>query len=50
VFLVARRRKAQRTRESEQGGQDSSAWPSGSIRFKTALRIKDVLARLEAER
>ncbi|HUY31906.1 MAG TPA: DUF790 family protein [Pirellulales bacterium] len=32
---------------AETVGQETTTWPPGAIRFKTAPRIKDVLARLE---
>ncbi|HEV3003472.1 MAG TPA: DUF790 family protein [Pirellulales bacterium] len=31
---------------AESVGRDSIAWPAGTVRFKAALKIKDVLARL----
>jgi len=34
---------------AETVGQETAAWPPGAIRFKTTLRIKDVLARLDKE-
>ncbi len=33
---------------AEAVGQEAASWPPGAIRFKTALRIKDVLVRLDA--
>jgi len=34
---------------AETVGQEPASWPPGTIRFKTVLRIKDVLARLSEE-